>query len=151
MNQGASEVWEMEASEPISETTRQRLRAVRTALIRLHKVLLGFQREMWEREGGRITNSYEFLNVVMHDRSFAWLHQLSELIVQIDEMLDSREEVKESNAVGLIEQTKFLLVPAEFGDDFQTKYFIALQESPDVVLAHSEVVAHLGKRNNQVH
>ncbi|HEY7785518.1 MAG TPA: hypothetical protein VIB00_12365 [Pyrinomonadaceae bacterium] len=151
MNPGTNEVWEMESSEPISQQTRERLRLVRTALIRLHKVLLGFQRQAWEKEGGRIGNSYEFLNIVMHDAAFAWLHRLSELIVQIDELLDSREEVRENNALGLIEQAKFLLVPAEFGDDFQTRYFTALQESPDVVLAHSEVVPLFGKRNDRVH
>jgi hypothetical protein len=151
MRQNPSEIWEMEPSKPLTETTRQRLRGVRPALIRLHKILLGFQRQVWEAERGRLNNSYEFLNVVMHDPAFAWLHRLSELIVEIDELLDSREEVKESDAVSLLEQAKFLLVPAEAGDDFQRNYFTALQESPDVVLAHSEVVGLLGKRNSEVH
>ena len=137
--------------QPAHAKTLERLRNIRPALIRLHKVLLEFQRQLWERDGGRLNSSYEFLTVVMHDAAFAWLHRLSELIVQIDELLDSRETAKEADAVGLVEQVKFLLVPAEIGDEFQRSYFAALQESPDVVLAHSEVVAQLGKRNSEVH
>lgn len=150
VNESASAGWEGE-SEIASEQTLQRLRGVRHALIRLHKTLMGYQRELWERSGGQVRNSYELLNVVMHDPEFSWLHRLSELIVQIDELLDEQAEARETQALGQLEQVKFLLVPSETGDEFQWKYFEALQQSPDVVLGHSEVVALLGKRNTEIH
>ena len=35
---------------------------------------------------------------------------------------------------------KTLLAPAETGTEFQKNYFLALQQSPDVVLLHSEIM-----------
>jgi hypothetical protein len=80
----------------------------------------------------------------MHDPWFAWLHSLSELVVRIDEMLDAKEPLKESDAVAVIDQARVLLSPSETGSGFQKKYFSSLQESPEVVLAHADVVKHLG-------
>jgi hypothetical protein len=128
-----------------------KLREVREALLRLHKVLLDYQREVWERGNGRIKSSYELLNLVMHEQKFAWLHYLSEFVVQVDERLALEEANGEEDVAGLLEQARFLIVPAEMGDSFQRNYFRALQDSPDVVLAHSETVKVLGKRVPDVH
>jgi hypothetical protein len=135
-----------------SETRNvDKLREVREALLRLHKVLLNYQREVWERGNGRIENSYELLNLVLHDQKFAWLHYLSEFVVHIDESLSLDEVHSEEDVAGVLEQARFLIVPAEVGDSFQSNYFRALQNSPDVVLAHSEAVRALGKRVADVH
>ena len=139
------------SSEGASEKTIERLRTVRHALLRLHKVLLEFQRQEYEREGGRVSNSYQLLNLVMHNESFAWLHHLSELVVQIDEILDAEEELLEADVIALLDQARFLVLPSENGDEFQRRYFDSLQQSPDVVLAHSEVVKLLGKKSSDVH
>jgi len=129
----------------------EKLREVREALLKLHKVLLDYQKDVWERGNGTIKNSYELLNLVMRDEKFAWLHSLSEFVVHIDESLALDEEHSEVDVAGLLEQARFLVVPAEMGDSFQKNYFRALQDSPDVVLAHSEVVKVLGKRVSDVH
>ena len=140
----------MENKTAVTVGTLQQLRSVRQKLLQLHKVLLDYQTLIWERNGGRINNSYELLNLVMHSLEFSWLHRLSELIVQIDELLDA-DEATEATAVSLLDEVKLLLMPSEEGDEFQRKYFEALQESPDVVLAHSEVVAILGKKSREIH
>lgn len=134
----------MSADNEVSESTLHRLTELRHSLLRLHKVLLDFEREAYERAHGRINNSYEVLQLVMHDPWFAWLHSLSELVVQIDEMLDTEEPLKEGEAVATIEQARVLLTPSETGSGFQKKYFTSLQQSPDVVLVHSEVMKYLG-------
>jgi hypothetical protein len=125
-----------------NEVARHRLNQLRKPLLHLHKTLLDREREAYERAHGRVDNSYEVLQLVMHDPWFAWLHSLSELVVRIDEMLDAKE-LKKSEAVAVIDQTRVLLTPSESGSGFQKKYFSSLQESPDVVLAHSEAVKHL--------
>jgi hypothetical protein len=126
-----------------SETTQQRLIQMRQPLLRLHKTLLDLEREAYERANGRVDNSYEVLQLVMHDPWFAWLHSLSELVVKIDETLDAKDPVNESEAIAVIDQTRVLLTPSETGSGFQKKYFSSLQQSPDVVLAHSEAVKQL--------
>lgn len=122
----------------------QPLRVVRQSLLRLHKSLLEWEREAYERAHGRIESSYELLRLVMHDPWFAWLRHLSELIVQIDEMLDAEEPLTQTTATAMLDQARVLLAATEAGNEFQRKYFAALQKSPDVVLAHSETVKLLG-------
>lgn len=132
------------AADQLSEATAQRLREIRTTLLRLHKTLLDFERQAYEREHGKISNSYEYLNLVMHNPWFAWLRHLSELIVQVDETLDPRNPGLETTGNALIEQTRMLLTPNESGPEFQRKYFASVQESPEVVLAHAEFARVLG-------
>ena len=136
------------ANERASDTTRENLKALRTGMLRLHKILLDLERRDYERARGKISNSYEFLQLVLKDPWFDWLHRLSELIVQIDETLDTRDSeipATEADASALIERAKTLLAPAETGTEFQKNYFLALQRSPDVVLLHSEIVKLLGR------
>jgi hypothetical protein len=71
--------------------------------------------------------------------------------VQIDESLDTRDAerpVTDDDATALLERAKSLLSPAEEGTEFQKNYFLALQQSPDVVLLHAEIMRVLGKRAN---
>jgi hypothetical protein len=135
-------------NERASDTTRENLKALRTGMLRLHKILLDLERRDYERARGKIGNSYEFLQLVLKDPWFDWLHRLSELIVQIDETLDTRDSetpATEADASALIERAKTLLAPAETGTEFQKNYFLALQRSPDVVLLHSEIIKLLGR------
>lgn len=136
------------ANERASETTRESLKILRQGLLRLHKLLLDLERRDYERARGRISNSYEFLQLVLKDPWFDWLHRLSELIVQIDETLDTHDSdapATEADATALVERAKTLLSPAETGTEFQKNYFLALQQSPDVVLLHSEIMRLLGR------
>ena len=125
-----------------SDMTQDGLKVLRVGLLRLHKTLLDLERRDYERARGRIGNSYEFLQLVLKDPWFDWLHRLSELIVQIDETLDTHGETPatEADASALIERGKALLSPSETGTEFQKNYFLALQQSPDVVLLHSEIM-----------
>ena len=135
-------------NERASELTRDGLKELRHGLLRLHKLLLDLERRDFERARGRIGNSYEFLQLVLKDPWFDWLHRLSELIVQIDEGLDTRDvehAMTDEDAKALIERAKTLLAPSETGTQFQKNYFLALQQSPDVVLLHSDVMRLLGR------
>ena len=134
----------MSSEQQLSEGTSQRLRDIRAVLLRVHKTLLEFERQGYERKHGRISNSYQFLELVMSDPWFAWLRQLSELIVEMDELLAAREAPSESTALALMEQARILLTPSDSGGEFQRKYFAAMQQSPKVVLAHSEFANLLG-------
>ena len=107
------------------------------------------QRKVYERTHGRIDSSYHFLELLMNDPWFDWLHRLSELVVQIDEMLAAEEPQVEENAKVLLEQARLLLTPAENGNEFQRKYFAALQQSANVVLAHAEVVKVISTNRSQ--
>ncbi len=137
------------SNDTTTEATRENLKSLRQGLLRLHKTLLDLERRDYERARGRISNSYEFLQLVLKDPWFDWLHRLSELIVQMDETLDPHAETPatEADAAALIERARTLLAPAETGSEFQKNYFLALQQSPDVVLLHSEMMKLLGRQS----
>jgi hypothetical protein len=139
----------MAHEDRVSETTSSQLKELRQGLLKLHKLLLDLERRGYERARGRIGNSYEFLQLVLKDPWFDWLHRLSELIVQIDEALDtlaSETPATEEDVRALISRARLLLTPAETGTVFQKNYFLALQQSPDVVLLHSEIVRLLSEK-----
>jgi hypothetical protein len=124
---------------PASEAALKQLRDVRKALLRLHKTLLDAERVHYERVNGRIEGGGILLQLLIHDPWFGWLRPLSELVVQIDERLDADEPTRVGEAKALIDQVKSLLRPSEGGDVFQENYHAALQQTPDVVIAHHEV------------
>ena len=134
----------MSANDPLG-----RLRETRVALLHLHKTLLDDEREAYERVHDRIENSYEVLRLVMHDPWFAWLHDLSELILKIDELLDAKEPQAEADVESVLRQARELTTPDENGGEFQQKYFRALQRSPDAVLAHAETIRIIGNPKPQ--
>ena len=119
---------------------RQNLSALRLGLMGLHKTLIDSEKAVYEETFGEINSPNQFLQLLISDPWFAWLHPISELVVVIDEMLEAKEAVTGANAVAIVKQTKALLVASEEGQGFPRSYYEALQREPDVVMAHAEVV-----------
>lgn len=117
---------------------RRKLNDARLGLLALHKTLLDYERIRYERTHGRVESSGAFLQLAIGDPQFAWLRQISELVVQIDELLASDEPGAEVDADTVMAHAKALLRPDENGDDFQRRYHRALQDSPDVVMVHAQ-------------
>ena len=125
----------------------ERLTDLRNGLLGLHKSLLESERASYDRDVARIRSRSELLKLVLYDPWFAWLHELSELIVLIDETLDAKESPNGNDASRLIRQARELIAPSETGTGFRKRYFDALQRDPDAVLAHAKarkVLANLG-------
>ena len=122
------------------EPASSRLTDLRNGLLRLHKALLESEQASYERDVQRIATRSELLGLVLNDPWFAYLHELSELVVLIDETLDSKDGVTTEEAIRLIGQARDLLTPAEQGAGFRKQYFEALQRDPDVVIAHGEMM-----------
>jgi hypothetical protein len=101
-------------------------------------MLLDTERIAYEQARGRVSSG-ELLQLVIEHEQFAWLHRISELVVQIDEMLGADEPVSLDDVQNLITYARTLLTPSEVGNAFERKYYNALQREPDVVLAHADV------------
>lgn len=133
----------------MADAPRDLLKKLRHVLLTHHKALLDSERVRYDHDVERIKSSGQMLNLVLHDPFFAWLHELSELIVMIDETLDAEEPATAADAARLLAQARALLTPAESGPGFRGQYFDALQRDPDVVIAHGAAVkalAGLGDR-----
>ena len=130
----------MSTHDPGTNSLRAPLVSLRNGLLRLHKVILDSERASYEHEIERIRSSGHFLELVLHDPWFAWLHELSELIVLIDETLDERTPLSAPDTGRLKQKARDLLVPDENGKGFALRYFEAMQRDPDVVVAHGEMM-----------
>jgi len=117
----------------------QLLSELRIKLLRLHKLLLDTERVTYEQVRGQVSRG-ELLQLVINQEQFAWLHRLSELIVQVDDLLHADEPVTSDAIAALVTDVPILLTPNEFGDEFAMKYDAAFQRNPDVVLAHADVM-----------
>jgi hypothetical protein len=117
---------------------RRKLNDARLGLLALHKALLDYEKIRYERTHGRLETSGQFLQLAINDPHFAWLRPISELVVQIDQLLASDEPGAEVDADTVMTQAKTLLRADENGGDFQKRYYQALQDSPDVVMAHAQ-------------
>lgn len=122
---------------------RTRLVALRQALLKLHKTLLDMERRDYEKEHGAV-NTGELFRLVVDDPQFAWLHNISEFVVRIDETLASDEPVTDEDAHVPMALAKKLFAPTENGDGFQKKYFDAIQRDPAVVMEHAELARLFG-------
>lgn len=122
----------------------QLLNTLRVKLLSLHKLLLNTERRTYEQMRGQVSGG-ELLQLVINHDQFAWLHRLSELIVQIDDLLHADEPVTAEAIATLMTDTRTLLTPDELGDHFAMRYDAALQRNPDVVLAHADVVTLLAE------
>jgi hypothetical protein len=124
---------------------RERLKALRNGLLRLHKALLDSERAAYERDVERITSTGQFLGLVLEDPWFNWLRELSQFIVVIDETLDRKEApVTDEECDRLIEEARMLLVPSEDGRGFARRYFEVMQRDPGTVLAHRDMLQVIG-------
>jgi len=130
-----------EARRPktIPPELRTKLTDLRTRLLALHKALLDDAKTAYELDRGRIATPGALLQLVIHDPWFAWLHQISELVVRIDEMTAPDAKAAHHDARTVVEQVDRLLLPSETGEMFARRYFEAIQRQPAVVLAHGDV------------
>ena len=120
---------------------RALLAELRRLLLQLHKTLIDWQRAEYEGTHGRLQTT-QLLNVMFNDPDFAWLRSMSGLIVRIDEALEVKPPKPEIETGPLIAGARELIAP-DAGTPYAQRYHAALQELPDAVLAHRDLVTLL--------
>jgi len=124
----------------MSDLTRPHLTALRNGLLRWHKSLLDSERAAYERDVARITSTGQYLQLVLDDPWFAWLREISQFIVIVDETLAQKEPATPEDATRLIAKARELLLPSESGSEFARHYDQAMQRDPAAVLAHGQMM-----------
>jgi hypothetical protein len=121
----------------------EKLKNARNLLLKLHKVMIDFEREMHEGIHGPLTAG-QFLNVLIENEDFAWLRKFSMLIVEIDEMFDLKDgvtpELVEANLVKIAE----LVEMREDDEYFRAKYQNIVQKHVDAAALQSELRSMFG-------
>lgn len=131
-------------SNPITPESRELLGNLSRLLIEQHKLLLDRERAAYEKTHGPIAGPGAFLALVLGDPHFAWLKEISNLVVAIDEALSRRSNADQALAEALVAQARDMMKPRQHGSDFQARYSSAVQESPDVVILQCRIEQLLG-------
>jgi hypothetical protein len=116
---------------------RDRIRDLSTRLLRLHSILLDRERRAYEDRHGSVP-SHQLFQLVLYDAQFSWLRSLSAMIANLDAIVDADEPISAENVRRVFREAYALLKSGE-GGEFQAKYIVALQDSPDVIMAHAAV------------
>jgi hypothetical protein len=106
------------------------------ALREVHRALVQVTRAAYEREVGPAGGPGQMLRLLTEDPYFAWLHPMSELIVDLDALL--AQEILPAGTVAGVRQEIDRLTQAG-GSPFWDKYAPLLQQDTDVVMAHGRL------------
>jgi hypothetical protein len=117
-----------------------KVRALRLAVVDLHKTLIDSERDRYERVHGRIESPHAALRLVLDDPWFQWLHPLADVIVKMDERLAEPEALDVGDAEVFADRVRDLVQRDGGGEHFKTDYHRSLQDAPAVVVAHGRVV-----------
>ena len=124
-------------------------RALRTALLDLHRELLGAQVIEVERATGRAMTPNEVLKAAMEDPRFLWLRDLSGLVAELDaEISLAKSEGRTAEVGHHIQRTRLLVCPPDPDGVFGALYLRSLQRNPSVVMAHSSVTSIIGPEDD---
>ena len=124
---------------PESDQLRESVKVVARELRALHRALLGYVQSGYEQSHGAVGGPGQLLHLAMHDPAFHWLHALSELMVDIDELIDSQMVSKTDAAAVRTEIEDLLGTGSDRANDFSTRYVEALQHDTDLVVLHANV------------
>ena len=127
----------------LRDATRQKLKNLSGAFLRLHKTLLDGAKAEYEAVNGAISNANVYLQLVLDDAHFAWLRKISSLIALIDEAASVRRPASEPEANALLDEAKKLLNFEDADEDFNNKFQTALQKNSAAVLGHNDALGLL--------
>jgi hypothetical protein len=108
----------------------------------LHKMLVDVVQAEYERANGPVGGPVRLFQLLTGDEFFLWLHPMSALMAEIDELVDGEEPLA-VDAVKALRTTLEALVgdggrvPAP--GSFVARYLDILQSEPDVVMAHARM------------
>src|SRR5918995_529638 len=107
-------------------TNSELLKAGRNRLLSLHKLLVDFERSIYEGKHGQVTSG-QFLNLLLEDSDFSWLRKFSTLIVDIDEMFAQKDGFTEDAVFTHLAKMRELVQMKIDDEDFVARYRNVLQ------------------------
>ena len=117
----------------------QQLKTLTTALRDVHRQLTEITKLEYERESGSEIDAAHLLQLLTKDSRFDWLHELSEFIVVVDELLD-QEGITDEDVRGILVNARTLITPEEGADSrFYRRYVGYLQHHPALTMAHANL------------
>jgi hypothetical protein len=116
--------------------SKAKLLEVADALREVHRALVGAARAEYEKASGPAGGPGQMLRLLTEHPSFAWLHPMSELIVDLDSLL-AQELLPSGTVSGVRKEIDHLTQASDSA--FWTRYAPLLQTGHEVVMAHGRL------------
>lgn len=130
---------DIKSSEIVTALVTSKLRAWRTGLLGLHKVLVDAELARYGAAFGAITGPHHALKLLSDNPWFQWLRPFVALVVQIDERMADRRPLTAGEVESFRLETRALL-QASPDTPAGREYQRSLQELPDAVLLHGKLM-----------
>lgn len=125
----------------MSDTIKKTFNELSKALQQLHKELLMLEAKRLEQKMGKKLTPYELLHASLNDPSLAWLRKMSELIVNIDTIIDETPNLSAQDSHRVASEVLNVLEKPQglIATDFWTHYSEYLANNPDIIMRHAKV------------
>ena len=124
--------------------TVAQVRAWRTSLLDLHKVLVDAELLRYAADHGPISGPHHALTLLSNDPWFQWMRPMIVLVVQMDERLADRRPLGDNEVASFRNDVRSLLqAPAD--PVAEREYRRSLQELPAAVVIHGRLLELLKK------
>ncbi len=121
------------------------LPALRNQLLSLHKLLMNAERAAYEKEENVIQSPMQFLQLLMEHERFAWLRQLSQLVVMMDEAMEEKPPITKERMDALVGEARHLLMGSDVPGSFAVRYAKTRESEAAVAAAHAEISKSIEK------
>ncbi|WP_088892116.1 hypothetical protein [Leptolyngbya ohadii] len=121
-----------------SDAKMQQLRIVRKKLLALHKALLDSEKGIYEQFYGKVQTTGEYFRLVTSHEWFSWLRPISQFIVQMDDVIHTKEPIAPETIDQLLQQAEQLMQPDSEGSSLNQRYLHAIQRDPQIALMHAD-------------
>jgi hypothetical protein len=115
------------------------LPTLRNQLLNLHKLLMNAERTAYEKEGHVIRSPLQMLQLLTEHERFAWLRQLSQLVVMMDEAMEEKPPITDERADALVQEARHLLLGSEEPESFAVRYAHIRERETTLAAAHAEL------------
>ncbi len=115
------------------------LPALRHELLRLHKLLMNAERAAYEAEGNEVRSPMHLLQLLTEHERFAWLRQLSQRVVMLDEAMEEKPPLSRERADALARAARHLLMAGEEPGCFARRYAALREHDAGLRAAQAEI------------
>ncbi|MBY0316418.1 MAG: hypothetical protein K2Q26_12900 [Bdellovibrionales bacterium] len=118
---------------------KKKWQTVSTTLLLLHKKFMEWQFSETEKARGPINNPNTRLQLLLSDSEFQWFRWMSQLVTQIDHVMDSRDPIS-AEAWSLNQSQWVEAFKSNTGVEFQDKLKLIGQNNPELNKLYSALV-----------
>lgn len=118
-------------------------------MARIHRIILESEISDLELKTGQSIGAHGRLQVLLHAPELAWLRTMSQMMAAIDEISFQKEPITSQQIKSVVVWVQDLFIN-ETNPDFSLQYRRLLTSTPDLMIEHSQLRAHIKKLDSLI-